>query len=255
MLTRWRKSQFLFMELIKRDFKKKYKRTFFGMLWSVMSPLLQLLVMSLVLTRFFGQNIEHYIIYLFSGNLIFGYFSDATTGGMQSLVANADIFSRVNVPKYLFLFSRVVQSFINFLLTLVVYFIFVALDGVPFKPSFFAVIYPVICLTFFNVGVGMVLSALYMFFRDVEYLYNVFITLLMYLSAIFYTVESYSPAVQRLFLCNPVYVYIKYFRVAVLDGGIPGVSYHLLCAGYAVIMLLIGFVVYRKNNYKFLYYV
>ncbi|MDL2318123.1 ABC transporter permease [Eubacteriales bacterium OttesenSCG-928-A19] len=255
MLERWKKFQFLFVELIKRDFKKKYKRTFFGMLWSVISPLLQLLVMSLVFRQFFGRNTPHYTIYLFSGNLIFSYFSDATNGGMRSLLSNASIFSRVNVPKYMFLFSRVLQSFINFLLTLAVYFIFVAIDGVPFSLSFFALIYPILCLTVFNIGVGMILSALYVFFRDIEYLYSVFTMLLMYVSAIFYTIDAYAPHIQRLFLCNPIYVYIKYFRVVVLEGHLPSLEYHLLGAGYALVVFVIGFLIYRKYNYKFLYYV
>ena len=126
MLERWTKFKFLFEELVKRDFKKKYKRTYLGMLWSVLAPLLQLLVMSLVFSQFFGQNMPHYTIFLFSGNLLFSYYSEATNGGMRALLENADIFSRVNVPKYMFLFSRILQSLINFTLTLVVYFIFVA---------------------------------------------------------------------------------------------------------------------------------
>jgi len=255
MFERWKKFQFLFEELVKRDFKKKYKRTFLGMLWSVISPLLQLLVMSLVFTQFFGRNVPHFTIYLFSGNLLFSYFSDATTGGMRALLGNADIFSRVNVPKYMFLFSRVLQSLINFALTLMVYFIFVAIDGLPFRISFFALLYPIAMMTLFNIGVGMILSALFVFFRDIEYLYSVFTMLLMYMSAIFYMVDAYAEHVQRLFLLNPVYVYIKYFRIIVIDGGFPSLEYHLLSAGYAIILFGLGFLIYRKYNYKFLYYI
>lgn len=255
MLERWQKFQFLFVELIKRDFKKKYKRTFFGMLWSIMSPLLQLLVMRLLFTRFFGRSTPHYTIYLFSGNLIFSFFSDATTGGMRSLVANAPIFKRVNVPKYMFLFSRALQSLINFGLTLVVYFIFVALDGIPFSLSFFALLYPILFLTIFNIGMGLILSALFVFFRDVEYFYSVFTLLLMYLSAIFYTIDAYAPHIQRMFLLNPIFVYIQYFRIIVIDGGFPGLQYHLLGAGYALAVFVLGFIIYRKYNYKFLYFV
>ena len=189
MVERWKRFQFLFEELVKRDFKKKYKRAFLGVLWSLVAPLLQLLVMSLVFTQFFGRSTPHYTVYLFSGNLLFSYYSDATNGGMRSLLANANIFTRVNVPKYMFLFSRILQSFINFSLTLTVYFIFVAIDGLPFRASFFALLYPIVMMTVLNVGVGMILSALYVFFRDIEYLYSVFTLLLMYMSAIFYNVD------------------------------------------------------------------
>lgn len=247
--------RFLFGELVKRDFKKKYKRTFLGVLWSLISPLLTLLVMSLVFTQFFGRTTPHYSIYLFSGNLLFSYFSDATTGGMRSLVANAHIFKRVNVPKYLFLFSRTIQSFINFLLTLVVYFIFVAIDGIPFTLSFFTLIYPILCLTVFNIGMSMILSALYVFFRDIEYLYSVFTMLLMYMSAIFYNISAYSASAQQLFLLNPVFTYINYFRSVVIHNTIPDLQYHLICAGYPILFFGIGAIMYKKYNYKFLYYV
>ena len=101
--------QFLFEELVKRDFKKKYKRTILGMAWSVLAPLLALLVMKLVFTNFFGRNTPHYTIYLFCGNLIFSYFNESTSQGMFSLVSNAGIFTKVNIPKYFFLFSKNVQ--------------------------------------------------------------------------------------------------------------------------------------------------
>ena len=133
MIQKVRKYRFLFEELVKRDFKKKYKRTVLGMAWSILSPLLTLLVMALVFGNFFGRSTEHYIIYLFSGNLLFSYFNDATTGGMRSLMGNAAIFTKVDVPKYMFLLSRNVQSLINFALTLAVYFIFVAIEGIIYS--------------------------------------------------------------------------------------------------------------------------
>ena len=116
MFRKLQQHQFLFEELVKRDFKKKYKRTVLGMAWSILSPLLMLLVMRLVFTQFFGRGMEHYTTYLFCGNLVFSYFSESTGQGMTSLMGNAGIFTKVNVPKYLFLFSKNVQTLINFCL-------------------------------------------------------------------------------------------------------------------------------------------
>ena len=251
MQKRW----FLFEELVKRDFKEKYKRTVLGMGWSLLSPLLTLLVMKLVFTQFFGRTMLHYTIYLFSGNIVLAWFKESTKHGMSSLLHNAKIFTKINVPKYLFLFSKNVSSAVNFALTLVVYFIFCILDGISFGPHMLMLIYPVMCLLAFNLGMGLVLSAMFVLFRDVKYLYDVFLTLLTYLSAVFYTVNSFPPFVQKLFLLNPVYCYIKYFRVVVIDGNIPSLAFHVLCASYATALLLIGGVIYKKYNHKFLYYV
>lgn len=255
MIQKMKKYQFLFEELVKRDFKKKYKRTVLGMAWSVLSPLLSLLVMRLVFTQFFGRNTPHYTIYLFCGNLVFSYFNESTTQGMSSLMANASIFTKVNVPKYLFLMSKNVQTLINFGVTLCVFVLFCILDGITFTWRWVLLLYPIVMLLFFNIGVGLVLSALFVFFRDIQYLWTVFVQLLTYMSAIFYTIDGYSPMVQNLFLINPIYLFIRYFRKIVIDMAIPSVWFHLLMGGYTVVVLALGCWMYKKYNHRFLYYV
>ena len=247
--------QFLFEELVKRDFTKKYKRTVLGMFWSVLGPLMTLSVMAIVFTQFFGRNMDHYIIYLFCGNLLFGYFKESTDGGMTALQANATIFSKVNVPKYMFVLSKNVSCMINFVINLCVLFIFCIFDGVTFTWKFLLLIYPICCLIIFNLGMGLILSALYIMFNDLKYLYDVFTLLLMYVSAIFYSIDAYPLQKQYLFCLNPVYVYIRYFRKIILEGTIPKWTFHLLAAGYAIVALVLGAVIYKKKNYKFLYYI
>lgn len=255
MLQRLKQYQFLFKELVKRDFTKKYKRTILGMAWSIVSPLMNLFIMWLVFNNFFGNNMDHYVVYLFAGQLVFSYFSDATNLGMNSLVSNAGIFTKVNIPKYLFLFSQNVSSLINFGLTLLVFFAFVAIDGVPFTWKFLLLIYPVACLIVFNLGIGLILSALFVFFRDMQYLWGILTQLIMWMSAIFYTIDSYSYAVQCAFLLNPLYLYIRYFRKIVLEGDIPTPQFHLLAAVFALLAFGVGAYMYKRNNHEFLYYV
>ena len=255
MFQKLKKHQFLFEELVKRDFVKKYKRTILGMGWSILSPLLQLWVMATVFTQFFGRTTPHYVIYIFCGQVVFLFFSDATKGGMGTIMGNAGIFTKVNVPKYLFLLSRNVQALINFGLILIVFFLFVAIDGLPFTWKYICLLYPITCLILFNIGVGMILSALFVFFRDTQYLYDVFTMLLMYMSAIFYTIENYSYKVQCLFLLNPIYLFIRYFRKIVIEATIPTVWFHLLMMMDVIIVVGIGCWMYKKYNTKFLYYV
>lgn len=255
MLLKLKQNRFLFEELVKRDFKKKYKRTVLGMAWSILSPLLTLLVMRIVFTQFFGQNMEHYTTYLFCGNLVFMYFSEATNQGMASLMGNSGIFTKVNVPKYLFLFSKNVQTLINFGLTLCIFFVFCLLDQITFTWKLIFLLYPIVCLILFNIGVGLILSALFVFFRDIQYLWSVFTQLLMYLSAIFYTIDQYSYTVQCAFLLNPVYLFIRYFRKIVIEATIPTPWFHLLMLADVLIVLGVGFFMYKKYNTRFLYYV
>ena len=255
MLGKLRKHKFLFEELVKRDFKRKYKGTVLGMGWSMLMPLLMLLVMKVVFENFFGRNIAHYTTYLFCGNLVYSWFAESTNLGMRSLVVNAGIFTKVDVPKYLFLLSGSVQTLINFGLTMVIFFLFCALDHIAFTWKFLLLVYPIVTLFLFNVGVGLILSALHVFFRDMDYIWRVFLQLLMYGSAIFYPVDRLSPRLQTVFAFNPVYRHIAYFREVVLDGAVPGWETHLTLLGVAALALLVGGWMYKRYNTKFLYYV
>ncbi|MCR5737773.1 MAG: ABC transporter permease [Eubacterium sp.] len=249
-----KKHQFLLEELIKRDFKKKYKGALLGMAWSVLNPLLSLVIMRIVFTHFFN-DIPHYTTYLFCGTIVYTFFSEATSEGMLSLVGNAHIFTKVNVPKNLFIISKNTQTLVNFAMTLVVFFIFCLFDGITFSFRFFLLLYPIVMLLFFNLGLGLILSAFYVFFRDMRYLWSVLTQLLMYMSAMFYSIESFSYQIRNLFLLNPIYLFIRYFRKVVIDEGIPSPEFHLLMAFDVVVVLGIGAFIYKKYDTEFLYYV
>lgn len=255
MIEKLKKHQFLFEELVKRDFKKKYKRTVLGMAWSILSPLMMLLVMKLVFTQFFGRSMEHYTIYLFCGNLVFAFFNESSTQGMSSLMGNAGIFTKVNVPKYLFLLSKNVQCLINFGLTLCVFVLFCIFDGIVFTWRWLLLLYPIGLLVCFNIGLGLILSALFVFFRDIQYLWGIFTQLLMYMSAIFYTLDAYPMNIQNAFLLNPVYLFISYFRQIVLNHTVPALWFHGLILFDTLLTVGIGCWMYKKYNHKFLYYV
>lgn len=174
---------------------------------------------------------------------------------MQALVSNSSIFTKINVPKYLFLFSKNVSALLNFAIILVIYFGFVIFEGIDFTWQFLLLIYPIICLIVLNLGMGLILSALFVFFKDIQYLYRLFTQILMYGSAIFYSIDILPQHLQTLFYCNPIFVCITYFRSIVLYNTVPDLRLHLLLAGYALVLFGIGCWVYKRYNYKFLYYV
>lgn len=255
MLQTLKKHRFLFEELVRRDFDRKYKGTAFGALWSILNPLLSLLIMRVVFGHFFSSAIPHYTTYLFCGMVVFNFFSESTSEGMQALVGNAHIFTKVNVPKYLFLLSKNMQTLINFAITLCVFFLFCAIDKITFTWKFLALAYPVIMLLVFNLGMGFLLSALYVFFRDIQYLWTVLTQLLLYVSAVFYSIDTFSAHVQNAFLLNPIYLFIRYFRKVVIESVIPSPGFHVLMALDALALLLLGIWIYRKYDTEFLYYI
>ena len=147
------------------------------------------------------------------------------------------------------------QTLINFSLTLCIFFVFCGLDRILFTWKFLLLLYPVCLLVLFNIGMGLILSALYVFFRDIQYLWGIFTQILLYASAIFYTIDHYDYTVQCLFLANPIYLFIRYFRKIVIDGAIPTVWFHLLMLADVLIVLGLGCWMYKKYNTRFLYYV
>ena len=255
MLRTINQHRFLLEELVKRDFDRKYKGSLLGTAWSVLNPLLTLLIMRLVFGHFFGGGIPHYTTYLFCGTVVFGFFSESTSEGLHALVGNAHIFTKVNVPKYLFLLAKNTQTLINFALTLCVFFLFCALDGVTFSWRFLALVYPITMLLLFNLGMGFILSALYVFYRDIQYFWGILTQFIMYLSAVFYSIDSFSPQIQNAFLLNPLYLFIRCFRNIILEESFLSPLFYALMSFDALAALFIGIWMYRKYDTEFLYYV
>ncbi len=173
----------------------------------------------------------------------------------KHLLSNNECRKLFEISPVFVLFSKNVSALINFGIILLIYFAFVWLDGIAFSWKFLCLIYPIICLIFINLGIGLILSALFIFFRDVQYLYRLFTQIVMYGSAIFYSIESMPANIQKVFYCNPIFCVIDYFRSIVLKNTIPELWHHGILAGYAVILFGVGCYVYKKYNYKFLYYI
>lgn len=245
---------YLYLQLVKRDFNKKYKRSLLGVFWSVLSPLLTFLVMVMVFTHFFGRTTPHYNVYLFTGIVVFGYFTEATKGGMNSFTSGSSLYSKLRVPKLLFMVTSNTQALLNFSLTFIVLVLFILFDDLLSWQIIFLV-FPTICMSLLNVGIGLILGTMYVFFKDVQYLYSVFTRLLRYVSAIFYSIDSYPEHIQQLFYLNPVFVYVNYYRQVIIYQQIPSLFYHGLCLFYGVFFLLFGLLVYSRFHKKFIYYV
>lgn len=249
-----KQNRFLFEELTKRDFKKKYKRTVLGVLWSIISPFLTFLVQYFVFGYIFHRLDSGFVIYLLTGTLMFNFFTNATTNGMFSMYSNGPILSKVKVPKSLFVLSSNSAATFNFFLTLIVYFIFMIFCQVTFGIHLLMMIFPILCLIIFNIGMSYILSALFVFFRDMQYLYQIFTMLLMYMSAIFYEVKHFPEELRFVFNINPIYHYISYMRELVIGASVPSLTEHIICLAFAFGMLGVGYFVHSKTEQKFVYY-
>lgn len=246
----------LLKELVSRDLKVKYRRSFLGYIWSLLNPLLMMAVMSIVFSFMFKSSIPYFPLYLITGNTLFSFFNESTTVAMSSIVGNGPLIRKVYIPKYIFPMSRVLSTFTNLLFSLVAIILVMIFSKVPFQWTLLLFWVPLLLLLLFCIGVGMFLSAIATFFRDITHLYGVFTLALTYLTPIFYPVDAdfLPPATINIIRMNPMYYYLTCFRQVVMYGSLPSGDILAGCILFSLGSLVIGFAVFRKLQKDFILY-
>ena len=246
------KDKFILRQLVTKDFKIKYRRSVLGVAWSVLNPLLMMVVMSIVFSTIFAQGRngsitpEMYPLYLIVGNVTFSVMSESTNQALMSIIWASSLLKKVKVHRWVFPVQKVLFSLVNFAFSLV--------------PTWHLILLPVclLLLMCFCMGLGMMLSALAVFFRDVMHLWSVVITAWMYLTPIFWTTDFISQMahwIQVLVVANPMYNYLQFMRDIFLFNTMPSALTFGLCVAWAVFALAVGYIVFHKTEHKFILYI
>jgi len=251
--TLYRFRHLLFM-MVKRDFVTRYRRSVLGILWSVLNPLLTMLVISMVFSLLFRADIPNFPLYVLSGQLIFNFFSESTSLAMTSVLGNGAVIKKAYIPKYIFPVSQVVSSLVNVLFSFIAFLIVFIATRETFSWTMLLVPLPILYTFVFALGFGMLLSSIMVFFRDIGYIYSVGITLWMFLSAIMYPVEILPPRIFHLIHFNPMFHYISYFRDLTLNGVVPGLWANIICIGFALAALCAGMYAMITQQDKYILY-
>jgi len=252
-----KKYSFLLQQLVARDFKVKYKRSVLGVIWSLLYPLLTMAVMAIVFSNVFKFSTPgvNYLAYLLSGLVMFNYFSEASNLAMSSVVANFSLLNKIYIPKYIFPLSKCLFVGINFLLTLIPLYVVLIATGTGINIYHVFLLYAFLCLFMFTLGMGFILSAISVFLRDMFYIYGIVIMMWTYLTPIMYDISVIAEKLQIVLKLNPLYHYINFVREIMLYGRIPQPFTWIVCIVSSVIVLLIGVLVFKKTQDKFIYYV
>ena len=255
---------YLMTQLITRDFKRKYKRSILGVAWSLLYPILMMAVMAIVFSHMFRFSVEgiNYLVYLMTGIIMWSYFSEASNSAMTSVVENFALISKVYIPKYIFPVAKCLFVGINFVLTLIPWIglIIITQFGLGTYPADINIYYLVLpyiflCLFIFTIGVGLFLSCVSVFLRDVFYIYGIILTIWSYFTPVFYSIEILPENLQKIFVYNPLYQFITAARQIVLYDQCPSIKTLLLLAVISIGTLLFGGIVFKKNQDKFIYYI
>lgn len=253
-----RRDFFVLRQLVLKDFKLKYRRSALGVVWSVLNPLLMMVVMAVVFTQMMrgaDDSIPNFPLYLIIGNTAFTMMSDSTNSGMRSIIDAAPLLKKVRINRKVFPIEKVLFASVNYLLSMIA----VALVMAYYRwvPSLCALWFPVFLVLFmvFCIGLSMLLSTASVFFRDVIHLWGVVLTAWTYATPLFYSINILPGWLQSLERFNPMYLFVTFLRRILLWRVEPGMDVVLGCAAFALAMLAIGWMVFRRHEHKFILYI
>jgi ABC-2 type transport system permease protein len=246
------KYRFLLGELVKKEIKLKYRRSYLGIFWTLLEPILTTAVLALVFGYVLGKSDPQFPVYILTGRLLYTFFSNSTKAAMKSIRSNSAMIKKVYVPKYIYPFSTVLSNYVIFLISLIVLFFAAIIFKVWPTIYLLQIVLPMFFLLVLALGVGMILATMAVFFRDLEYLWSVALMIIMYLSGIFYKIDILKLGDKVwLFNLNPLYVIIDNFRSAVFGAPLNQLSI-LLSAVYSFGTLFIGIFLFYKQQDKFI---
>ena len=242
---RWKQYWFVIKELTSREIKRRYARSYLGIVWSVLNPLLTMAVMSLIFSTMFKRSIENYPIYYLTGSVLWNMFTGITNSAMTALVDNKAMLIKVKLPMAIFPLSRAYTALVNLGYSLVAYVVMLVVFRIPWNPYMPLFFIYIVGMFLFATGLGYLLSVLYVHFGDIKHLWGVLLNLWMFMSALFYPVESVSQSLQPIIRQNPAYVFIWCSRKAILYGQLPEITEWIQMLLWAVGIYLLGWLVFK----------
>ncbi len=265
-IAMFRKYKNLLSELTRKSVKLKYRNSWLGIVWSFLQPLLNMIVLSVVFSSIFGRNDKNvicYPVFLFSGRLLYEFFTTATRNAMTTFRRNAAIIKKVYVPKYMYPLASILSSFVTLAISMICYvlvWIFFKVTGIAGGGNLIIswraifIVLPMFFLLVFSTGVGLVLSVLCVYFRDIEYIYDVLCKLLFYLLPVIYHIKRMPENIRPFIRANPLYHMIELFRQCILYSENMNPKMVLYAAASSVIMLFIGMLIFNWKSDDIIYH-
>lgn len=243
----------LLRQFVSRSIKTRYKRSVLGVLWTLLNPLLTMIVLTVVFSQVFRFAVANYAVYVLCGLVIWNFYSSVTSGAMGDMLWSGSLLGRIYVPKSVFAVSAVGTGLVNLLLSLIPVFLIALILGVKITPAVLVMPFAILILAVFALGMGLLLSTAAVYFADMEPVYNVLLTIWMYATPIIYPLEALPEQIRWVMLFNPLYYMVSLFRDPLYLGTVPGLSYWLISAGFAVLALVVGGIIFTARASEYAY--
>lgn len=241
----------MFLGLVMRDVRQRYKGSMFGILWSMMNPLLMMLIYTVVFSFIMRVKIPNYSLFIFCGLLPWFWFQTALTNGCTVIVANAALIKKVAFPTEILPLVSVTSNLVNLLLSLPVLFLFMALDHVAPAPSLFLLPVLLAIQYVLTAGIAFILAAVQVFFRDTEQVLANVLMLWMYATPVIYSADMIPKRFIRLVLLNPISPLVMSYQHIILDQTFPPFTYLLYPLVVGIVLLVAGFNLFGTLKFRF----
>jgi ABC-2 type transport system permease protein len=242
----------LLLNLVRRDLTVRYKRSIIGFFWTMLNPLILMIILTIVFSNIFRfEGISHYEIYFLSEYLVFGFFAQTTVQSMTSLSWNGMLMKRVRVPKSVFAISTTISGLVNLCLAYIPLFIIMIVRGAPIKPAVLFLPAAFLIIAVFTLGISLLLSALAVYFDDVSQMYQVGTLALLYMTPIIYPIDIVPYKFFWLIRGNPLTQLFKLARDPVYHGTLPAPHIFVGSVAIALVTLVIGWFVFHRLSRGF----
>ena len=246
--------RYLIINLVKRDLKVRYKRSVLGFIWVMLNPLLMTLVLTIVFTNLLRFKVEHFPSYLLGGILVFNLFAQGSVAAMSNLTGNAGTLRRIYIPPSAFVASAIGSALVNLFFALIPFFLVALVTGVQPSWTWVLIFIPCLAMAVLSFGVGLIVSALMVFFNDTFEIYSVLIMVMTYLTPIFYPVSILPKRIILAEKYNPLYLAIDTFREVTINGVVPHLSEFVGLLGIVSIVFLTGWLIFTRLESRFAYH-
>lgn len=214
-----------------------------------------MIVLTIVFSALFKRDIPNFPVYVLTGRLIYNFFSEATRYSMTSITKGGGLIRKVYIPKYLFPLSKVLSSFVTFIISIIPLFLVMVVTEVKFSKVNFLIVFPITYILLISIGIGLIICTVTVFFGDIEHLYSIILMILMYMTPIFYPAEIIPSKYLSLVKLNPIFECVNMFREVMLYENVPLLNSHLICIGYSLFYLVVGLIIFYKKQDKFIFHI
>mgnify|MGYP000990501529 CR=1 FL=1 len=246
-------TRFILRRMIYTDFKIRYRRSFLGVLWSLLNPFLNMLVFVIVFSNLFRSQISHYPLYLLTGNMVFSFFSASTSGAMRQVISNSSMIRRVFLPKTIYVLALIGNNAINLFLTVIIIIPMLYFEKIEVTSAILFIFPAFLLVTGFIIGVSLILATVTAFLNDFSQLWSIILIFWTYLTPIFYPESIIPESYIHLYRMNPMYVFVRLFRDSVVYGSISSPDLWLKGFVFSFVTLVFGWWIFTRNSNNFAY--